>query len=109
MGDYLTASSTLMCPHGGMVSPIPANVHVTADGSPLVLDGDSFPIGGCAFNVAGAPHPCVQVKWVVSAARATADGSRLLTSDSVGLCQAADGAVQGPVAIQATQPKAGGL
>jgi hypothetical protein len=109
MGQYLDASSTLMCPHGGMVSAIPANAKVSLGGAPIVLASDTFPIGGCVFNVAGAPHPCIQVNWIVTALRATADGAQPLTTDSVGLCAAADGAVQGPVIIQATQPKVAGL
>lgn len=108
MGDYLTAASTMMCPHGGIVSPVPANAAVSLGGDPIVLDTDTFPIGGCAFSP-GAPHPCVQVKWIVTALRATADGSAPLTTDSVGMCLAADGAVQGPVIIQATQASVSGL
>jgi hypothetical protein len=109
MGDYLTASSTLMCPHGGMVSPIPANSAVALGGEPIVLASDTFPIAACPFTVGPAPHPCVQVQWVVTALRAGADGAAPLTTDSVGLCVAADGAPQGPVMIQATQPKVSGL
>jgi len=108
MGDYLTAGSTMMCPHGGIVSPIPANSSVSLGGDAIVLATDTFPIGGCAFTPV-IPHPCVQVKWIVSALRATADGAPPLTTDSVGLCLAADGAVQGPVSIVATQPSVSGL
>jgi hypothetical protein len=49
------------------------------------------------------------VQWIVTAQHATADGAAPLTTDSVGLCVAADGAVQGTVIIQATQPSVGGL
>ncbi|MDQ1720917.1 MAG: hypothetical protein QOI26_651 [Pseudonocardiales bacterium] len=109
MGAYLTTSSTLQCPHGGMVSAVPANSKVSLGGSPIVLSSDTFIIGGCAFNVAGAPHPCLQVQWIVTALSGTADGSQPLTTDSAGLCKAADGAVQGPVTISATQAKVSGL
>jgi hypothetical protein len=108
MGDYLTASSTMMCPHGGTVSPIAANSKVSLGGDPIGLATDTFPIGGCAFAPV-VPHPCIQVQWIVSALMATADGSQPLTTDSVGLCLAADGAPQGPVMIQATQPSVSGL
>jgi hypothetical protein len=108
MGAYLTASSTLMCPHGGTVTPIPANVSVALGGDQIVLATDTFPIGGCAFTPV-VLHPCVQVQWIVTALQATADGAAPLTTDSVGLCVAADGAVQGPVIIQATQPSVSGL
>lgn len=109
MGDYLTASSTLMCPHGGMVSPIPANSTISLGGEPIVLASDTFPIAACAFTIPAGPHPCVQVQWVVTALRGAVDSAAPLTTDSVGLCVAADGAVQGPVMIQATQPKVSGL
>lgn len=108
MGAYLTASSTLMCPHGGTVSPIPANSSVTLGGDQIVLATDTFPIGGCAFAPV-VPHPCIQVQWIVTALRASADGAAPLTTDCVGMCLAADGAVQGPVIIQVTQPSVSGL
>ena len=109
MGSYLTTSSTLQCPHGGMVSAVAASAKISLGGSPIVLATDTFTVGGCAFNVAGAPHPCLQVQWIVTALSALGDGSQPLTTDSVGLCKAADGAVQGPVMIASTQPKVGGL
>ncbi|HKB32406.1 MAG TPA: hypothetical protein VKF16_00930 [Candidatus Dormibacteraeota bacterium] len=108
MGDHLTKSSTLMCPHGGTVSPIPANAKVSL-GDQIVLATDTFPIGACAFAPGGVPHPCVQVNWIVTALRATADGAAPLTTDCVGMCMAADGAVQGTVIIQTTQAQVGGL
>jgi len=108
MGDYLTAASAMLCPHGGTVMPVPANASVSLGGDPIVLATDTFPIGGCAFAPV-VPHPCVQVQWIVTAQHATADGAAPLTTDSVGLCVAADGAVQGNVIIQATQPKVSGL
>jgi hypothetical protein len=110
MGDYLTANSTLMCPHGGTVSPIPANSKISLGGAQIVVASDTFPIAACAFTIPGVgPHPCTQVQWVVTALRGAADGDAPLTTDSVGLCVAADGAVQGPVLIQDTQPKVSGL
>lgn len=107
--DYLTAASTLMCPHGGQVSAVPANARITVGGSPIVLASDTFLVGGCAFNVAGAPHPCLQVQWIVTALSALADGSRPLTTASSGLCKAGDGAVQGPVTIVSSQARVSGL
>jgi hypothetical protein len=109
MTAYLTTASTLQCPHGGMVSAVPADRRVSLGGSPIVLSSDTFTVGGCVFNVAGAPHPCLQVQWIVTALRSTAGGSQPLTSASVGLCKAADGAVQGPVMIASTQAKVSGL
>jgi hypothetical protein len=109
MGQYLDASSTLMCPHGGTVSAMPANAAVTLGGTQIVLATDTFTVGGCAFAPGGVPSPCVQVQWIVTALRATAGGAAPLTTDSVGLCTAATGAPQGPVMIQATQAEVSGL
>lgn len=109
MGTFLTASATLLCPHGGTVSPVPGSTKVRIGGEPVVLAGDTFPIGGCAFNVAGAPHPCLTVQWVVPANRSTMVQDRPLTTESVGLCKAGDQAVQGPVQIVSTQTAVSGL
>ena len=109
MGAYLTSASTLQCPHGGMVSAVASNSKVSLGGSPIVLSSDTFTVGGCAFMIGPSPHPCLQVQWIVTALMATADGSQPLTTDSVGLCKAGDGAPQGPVMIVSTQAKVSGL
>jgi hypothetical protein len=107
MAAYLTASATMMCPHGGTVVAIPANPSVTLGGSPILQATDTFLVAGCPFNLV-APHPCVRVQWIVTARKATMKRLAPLTLDSVGLCIAPDGAPQGPVMIMSTQPKAGG-
>jgi hypothetical protein len=108
MGNFLTTASTMQCPHGGQVLAVPSDPSVSFGGNPIVLQNDTFTIVGCPFNIALAPHPCVQVKWIVAALRSTA-GNAPLTTDSVGLCVAADHAPQGTVLIINTQQKAGGL
>ncbi len=108
MGSLLTTSSVLTCPHGGVVSAIPAGGRVTAGGDPAVLATDTFVVAGCAFAPV-VPHPCVRVSWQLTALRGSSGGSALLTTESVGLCAAADGAVQGPVLVQAAQPRAEAL
>lgn len=108
MGDYLTSASALMCPHGGSVSPGPGSGTVTLAGNPVLTSTDSFRIAGCPFAPSGQLHPCTEVRWVVDALRGAASAATL-TTNSVGLCKAADGAVQGQVLIQATQSSVGGL
>lgn len=108
MPDLLTLSSILMCPHGGMVQPVTFNTRAQAAGDFLLCASDTFLIVGCPLNVAGAPHPCVQVQWVQTALRSKAGGDFTLTEASVGLCIAADQAVQGTVLIQFTQPRVAG-
>src|SRR5258708_10512411 len=107
MGDHPTKSSTLMCPHGGTVSPIPANAKVSL-GDQTVLATDTFPIGACAFAPGGVPHPCVQVNWIVTALRATPDGAAPLTTDCLGMSMAAGGTVQRTLSIHATQDQMAG-
>jgi len=109
MGDFLTSASTLTCPHGGMVVATPAGDRVSFGGDPAVVATDTFDIIGCPFPPSGTPHPCVTVKWTAPAERSSAGGGQTLTTDSAGECLAGDRAVQGPVVIQATQMRAGGL
>jgi hypothetical protein len=108
MADLLNSSSVLMCPHGGMVTAVPSSAGVTVAGSPIVLATDTFTVAGCPFAPV-VPHPCVLVQWQLTALRSTSNSVATLTNQSVGLCMAADGAVQGPVIVQATQPKVSGL
>lgn len=108
MSALLTAASVLMCPHGGMVTASPASTNAVA-GSPLLGGSDTCVIAGCAFNIAGAPHPCVSVQWVVATTRVQRGGIPALNTSSVGLCLAADQTPQGTVMINSTQPSVVGL
>jgi hypothetical protein len=109
MGQILTASDVMMCPHGGQVSISALQATVSA-GALVVRPGDVFTIAGCAMNVSGAPHPCVIVEWQSPSTRVKA-GDRgsaafVLTTASVGVCKAADQAPQGTVIVQPAQTKA---
>jgi hypothetical protein len=108
MANLLTAASVMMCPHGGTVNAISSNTKTKAAGSYLLRASDTFLIVGCPLNVAGALHPCVQVQWVQTALKSKAIGDFNLTMNSVGLCVAADQAVQGTVLINTAQPKVSG-
>jgi hypothetical protein len=108
MPALLTAASTMMCPHGGTVTAIPGSTRATA-GAPILRGSDSFIIAGCAFNVSGAPSPCISVNWVVTATRVRHAGALVLNESSMGLCLAATQAPQGAVIIAGTQAKVSGL
>lgn len=108
MPALLTASSTLMCPHGGTVMATPGCTQANA-GSPVLRGSDTFTIAGCPFVIGTAPHPCVSVNWVQTATRVKHGGDLVLTEASVGLCIAGDQAPQGTVLITAAQAQAGGL
>jgi len=108
MGNLLTTASSLLCPHGGTVSAVSANTRAKA-GDFVLRSSDTFTIAGCPFTLPSGPHPCMTVQWIVAALRTKVLGDPVLTSDSVGLCNAADQAPQGTVLINSTQTKASGL
>jgi len=109
MGQILTVSDVMMCPHGGQVSLSSVQASVKA-GAAVLRPGDVFTIAGCALNVSGAPHPCVIVEWQSPATRVKAGdrgaAASVLTTASVGVCKAADQAPQGMVIVQPAQTKA---
>lgn len=109
MANLLNTSTIMMCPHGGTVSVASSNSKAKAGGSYILRSADTFTISGCPLNVAGAAHPCVRVQWVQTALKSKAVGDFILTSASVGLCVAADQAVQGTVLINSTQSQVAGL
>ena len=109
MPHLLTTSSLLMCPHGGTVNAVSSNTHSQAGGSYILRSSDTFLIAGCPFILALVPHPCVQVRWVQPATRSQVMGDFTLNEQSVGLCVAADQAVQGTTLIIQTQFRVGGL
>jgi hypothetical protein len=109
VAGFLTTSSILQCPHGGMVNVISTNTRTQAGSTYMLRSSDTFTIAGCPFSIGSSPHPCVQVQWVQPAARSQAIGDFTLTEESVGLCSAADQAVQGTVLINFTQSQDSGL
>jgi uncharacterized Zn-binding protein involved in type VI secretion len=88
-----------------MVTTISSNARVLVSGMPVATLADTFLVAGCAFNVSGAPHPCVKVQWLVPAARVLINGQPAILQTSVGLSLAADMAPQGPPVVVSTQPR----
>ena len=109
MAGLLNVSSVMMCPHGGQVQAVTTNTRTRAAGDFALRQSDTFVIAGCPFVLGIVPHPCVQVQWVQPSAQSQVIGDFVLTEESVGLCVAADLAVQGTVLILGTQPRASGL
>jgi hypothetical protein len=108
-GFFLTASATLLCPHGGTVAIVPASNRALAGGSVIATTADTFTIAGCTFILPGpVPSPCVRVQWIVPEMRVQHGGAPALDVSSTGLCLAATGAPQGPVSIQPAQNTAMG-
>jgi hypothetical protein len=108
MPALLTASSTMMCPHGGTVIAVPGQTQAIAD-APVLRMSDTCTIAGCSFNVSGVPSPCATVQWIEGATKVQAGGDFVLNENSTGLCLAATQAPQGSVLIIAAQSVASGL
>lgn len=108
MPGLLTASSTMMCPHGGTVTAVPGQTEALAS-DPILRISDTFPIAGCPFVISLVPSPCMTVQWVAGCTRVQAGGDFALNEASVGLCLAGTQAPQGAVLIVATQPQVSGL
>jgi hypothetical protein len=106
-GPIAHATNTAICPHGGSIQDIPTTPRVMVMGGlPAAIMGDVYPIAGCVFVIAGAPHPCILCNWIVPAIRVTSMGRPLMLQTSVGLCAAPDQAPQGPPAVVVNQPRA---
>ena len=103
----LTIASSLVCPHGGKVQIITRNLRVSVAGAPMASSADRFVVAGCCFTLPGpTPSPCLTVEWVSVDKLARLGGGYTLGNSSIGLCKAASGAIQGKVAVAATQPRA---
>ncbi len=105
---FLTAASSMTCPHGGTVMATPGSAAAKA-GAPILRASDTCTIVGCGFTTPTGPSPCVTVKWTAPAARVQHGGDPALTQSSVGLCLAATQAPQGTVMIASTQTQASGI
>ena len=105
-GHTLTAAATLTCIHGATVKAVPATTRVLLGGSPVLTATDAYSVAGCPFTLPnGTPHPCMTVEWKQPGPKLLpAKGP--LTTDSVGICKAADGAPQGKVVIVPGQTRA---
>ncbi len=99
------AGAVAQCPHGGPVTFIPSAPRVLVSGMPVATMPDTALVAGCAFNVSGAPHPCMRVQWLLPAVRVKSNLLPLVLQTSAGLCLAGDQAPQGPPIISTTQPR----
>jgi hypothetical protein len=90
------------------VSAVTSNARVKAGGDFALRQSDTFTVSGCPFTLGPNPHPCVQVRWVQPAGHSKVAGDFTLTEESVGLCVAADQAVQGRVQVAFTQDQVSG-
>ncbi|WP_445250856.1 hypothetical protein [Microcoleus sp. OTE_8_concoct_300] len=110
MPNYLTKTSTVLCPHGGMANLLTANTKVFAARSPVLLESDIHPVIGCPFTLPGGkPSPCIRIEWSAGSTKTAANSTAPLLKNSIGKCYNAENAIQGVATIVNTQMKASAL
>lgn len=109
-GKLLTELATIQCPHGGIATVTSGNQKVSADGAKVLLESDVHQVAGCSFTLPGPkPSPCLTIEWQAGTVKSNADGTKMLTETSVGLCKSGEGLVQGTAMISYTQQKVEGM
>lgn len=107
MPNYLTKTSTILCPHGGMANLLTANTKVFAARSPVLLESDIHPVIGCPFTLPGGkPSPCIRIEWSAGSTKTAANSTAPLLKNSIGKCYNAENAIQGVATIVNTQMNA---
>ena len=91
------------------MATISTNARVLVNAMPAATMSDTFLVAGCVFNLAGSPHPCVLVQFLVPATRVMVMGQPVILQTSPSLAKAADQAPQGPAAMLVVQPRVQGL
>lgn len=100
-GPLLNAASVVLCTHGAPAQATATNPRVLVAGMPVATVAAPHAVAGCAYNVSGAPSPCVTAAWVTNAARVFAGGVPVVLMDSQAIC-APNGT---PAIVCATQPR----
>ena len=85
-GFLLHVGATVLCMHGGQAQATAPNLRVRVAGQPIVTQTTTYSVAGCAFNVSGAPSPCVTAQWVMAATRVKSGGLPVLLQDSQAIC-----------------------
>jgi hypothetical protein len=85
-GFLLTASSQVICAHGGMAKPSAPVPRVTILGQPVVTQPPPYVVAGCSNLPPAGTGPCVSVQWASGATRVTVMGQPVLLADSKGIC-----------------------
>lgn len=105
MAPVLTTAAELHCPHGGTVALTTSNTSFVCDDNPALVVTDVHVVLGCPFVLPGPkPSPCARVSWSRGSDCLDADGVPVLTAESVGACESAEGVAQGVAIVVSTQP-----
>lgn len=82
-GFLLTATTKVICAHGGAAQPSTVAARVTVMGEPLAIQPAPEVVAGCSHTTpASVPQPCVTARWVTAATRITVLGQPVLLADS---------------------------
>ncbi len=104
----LTATSTVMCPHGGQALLFSSQAEALIDGAPALLQTDVHPVVGCPFTPV-VYSPCVLIRWLTGATQTSVHGVPVLLQSSIGLCLNAAQVPQGPAIVVQVQQRACGI
>lgn len=109
-GFLFHVGATATCPHAAPVSVVSTNARVLVGGMPAATLADTYLVTGCPFTLPPSqPSPCVEVRWLVPAARVLVGGQPVILQASTGLCLSPAQVPQGPPIVQATQVRVAGL
>jgi hypothetical protein len=104
-GHSINVTSSLRCPHNGMVRILSTNAQTRANGAFMASTTDTFIIVGCPFHIGTTPSPCVTVRWLVPDSRVRINGSQTLSRSSAGICLNSAKFPQGPVVVVSSQTR----
>jgi hypothetical protein len=85
-GFLLHQGAAVLCMHGGQAQPGTPFPRVLLSKQPLATKTSAYTITACAFNVAGAPSPCLSALWTTTATRVLANKVPVLLQDSQAVC-----------------------
>lgn len=109
-GFLFHVGAVAACPHAAPITTISSNARVLVSGMPAATMADTFLVTGCPFTLPPPqPSPCVEVRWLVPAARVLVNGQPVILQASTGMCLSPAQAPQGPPIVQATQTRVAGL
>ncbi|TDC24601.1 hypothetical protein E1265_09310 [Streptomyces sp. 8K308] len=104
-GNLLTTASTVVCPHGGQATALPAQSRVLVAGAPAATEADLYTVVGCTLTVGGKPQPCTTIRWTGPSGRIRINGSPALLQSSTGQCHSAEQVPQGPPNVTVVQQR----
>src|SRR5438874_1459717 len=110
-GFPLTVATNTSCFHQAPATIPPSQKAVAILGQPVATTGSQIAVLGCLFNVAGAPQPCVTIRWTMVSTKVLVMGQPLLLMPppgvgmGPGVCLGAPQTPQGVPVVKANQMK----